>query len=499
MIRTALVLCVLASATAAAAQTRDSRTSDSNVLRGSLAAAGDDSRSASARTGASSAGDDLSDDLSLDDPADGAQGTTSQVAVPRGRPVAAVTSEQRIPVGRVRPVQPLAPAEPLTTGSVPRKRNDGATLAGDTERDAPRGIRLGNVLLYPELTVRAGATTNVSGAAGGESGGLVRLAPSLRVTSDWDRHALEVNLRGSFTGYPDAPAGSDGNDVSGTASGLLRLEAGEVTTVEVNGGYALTPESRSNAESTGGSDRTYQHGLTGSLGVTRDAGLVAVTLRGGIDGTIYTGGDEVGNRDNMVASGTLRLAYNLRATVSPFAEATVLGRFYQDGTERNAKGYAVRSGVVFNGGPKLSGEIGVGWRSEDLDGDQYKNLQGVLVDGDLTWSPSRLTSVRLSASTAFEASSLTGASGSLIHSGEISVAHSLTTDVAVAVSGGASYRSYQGIDLTELTYTGGATATYAISDTAALQAQYSYERVDSSLSGQDYDSHTIEAGVRFRR
>ncbi|MDJ0932474.1 MAG: outer membrane beta-barrel protein [Breoghania sp.] len=111
----------------------------------------------------------------------------------------------------------------------------------------------------------------------------------------------------------------------------------------------------------------------------------------------------------------------------------------------------------------------------------------------------RLTSVRLSASTTFEASSLTGASGSLVRLGELTVAHSLTNEVAVSVSGGAAYRSYQGIDLNELTYTGSATATYAITDMTDLQAEYSYEHFDSSRAGQDYDSHTIEAGVRFRR
>lgn len=491
----------MAAATAATAQT-----SDSNLLRGSFGA-GMSARDRGSQDVLSDgsgqddglAGDDFASGDSGDANGSGANGSGAVGALPRGRPADTAGVAEQATVRRVRAVRPVQPVAPLTTGSTPRPRNEGTTLAGDTERDAPRGVRAGTFLLYPELTVRGGATTNVSGAVGGESGALVRLAPSLRVVSDWDRHALEMNLRGSFTGYPDAPSGSDGHDMSGAASAALRLDAGEVTTVDATAGYTVSPESRSNAENSGGSKRTYQHGLSGSLGVTRDAGLIAVTLRGGLDGTIYTGGDDAGDRDNMVASGTLRLAYNLRATVSPFAEATVLGRFYQDGTERNAKGYALRTGFVFNGGPKLAGEIGVGWRSEDLDGAQYKNLQGLLVDGDLTWSPSRLTSVRLSASTAFEASSLTGASGSLIHSGELTVAHSLTHDVAVEVSGGAAYRSYQGIDLNELTYTGSATATYAISNTAAVQAEYSYERVDSSRSGQDYDSHTIEAGFRFRR
>ncbi len=506
------LFCVMAIATAAAAQTSGS-SSDSDFLRGSLASGqpdagiggsagtddflifdgtGDGDPNAAASSEAASASGEAASEVEAG--VSGRTGVVDRVEDARLGPVPPAR-----PIRSAGPVPPVAPAAPLTTGSIGDAAERDAAFEGDTWRDRPQGIRVGTFLLYPELILRAGATTNVDGAAGGNGGALVRAEPSLRLSSDWERHSLEASLRGAFTGYPDFPEGSIDSESTAEASATLRIDAGEVTTFEARTNYTVSPESNSSPESTGGSSRTYQHGLGGSLAVTRDAGMVAATLRGGIDGTLYSGGAEVGNRDNMVVSGSLRLGYNLRATLSPFAEATVLGRFFEDDSQRNAKGYAVRSGLALNASPKISGEIGIGWRAEDLDGADYKRLQGLLVDGALVWSPSRLTTVRLNASTAFEASSLSGASGSLVRSGTLSVAHSLTNDFAVTVSGGVARRDYQGIDLNELTYTGSALATYAISDTAALQAQYSFERVDSSLAGQDYDSHTIEAGVRIRR
>ena len=511
------VFCVMAVATAAAAQTSES-TYDSDFLRGTLEAgqpgetvedgtSGDDflifdgaseadPKDRSAAEAASGKAASRTDRTASDEDVRGA-GRTASTNRASDRRVGPIPPSRPIQsAGQVRPVAPVAP---LTTGSIGQVADGDAPFGGDTLRDQPQGIRVGTFLLYPELILRTGATSNVEGVAGGEGGALARVEPSLRLSSDWDRHSLEVTFRGGFTGYPDPPAGASSSESSAEAAGTLRIDAGEVTTLEARTGYAVSPESQSSPESTGGAKRTYQHGLSGSLAVTRDTGLIAVTLRGNLDATLYTGGTEVGNRDNMVASGTARLGYNLRATLSPFAEATVLGRFFDDGSKRNAKGYALRAGLDLNAGPKLTGEVGIGWRSEDLEGSSYKKLQGLLADADLVWSPTRLTTVRLNASTAFEASSLTGASGSLVHSGTLSVAHSLTNDFAVTVSGGVARRDYQGVDLSELTYTGSALATYAISDTAALQTQYSFERVDSSLAGQDHDSHTIEAGVRIRR
>ncbi|WP_321501432.1 outer membrane beta-barrel protein [Breoghania sp.] len=510
--------CVMAVATAAAAQTSESAY-DSDFLRGTLetgqpggdvedGAAGDDFLifdGASDAAASNAAGSKVSP---------GAQKAASDNKTASGNEVRGsgrtssanrITDTRAGPVPPSRPIQsagplaPVAPAAPLTTGSIGAATDRDAPFGGDTLRDQPQGIRVGTFLLYPELILRAGASSNVEGVAGGEGGTLARVEPSLRLSSDWDRHSLEATFRGTFTGYPDPPAGTSSSESSAEASATLRIDAGEVTTLETRAGYTVSPESQSSPESAGGAKRTYQHGVSGSLAVTRDAGLVAVTLRGNLDATLYSGGTEVGNRDNMVASGSVRLGYNLRATLSPFAEATVLGRFFDDGSKRNAKGYALRSGLGLNAGPKLTGEVGIGWRSEDLEGAVYKKLQGLLADADLVWSPSRLTTVRLNASTAFEASSLAGASGSLVHSGTLSVAHSLTNDLAVTVSGGVARRDYQGVELSELTYTGSALATYAISDIAALQAQYSFERVDSSRVGQDYNSHTIEAGVRIRR
>lgn len=396
--------------------------------------------------------------------------------------------------GRVRP------QAPLTTGSIPPSpeplAEEGA-FGGDTERDAARGIRAGGLLIFPELALRGGVTDNAAGAPGGGSGSFYRVEPSVRLSSDWDRHQLDATLRGAYQGFTED---TDNDSLSLEYEGSVRLDAGDQTTITGDLAYALETESGSDAESASGSGkRVLSHDIEGGLAVTREVGVVAATLRGTLGGSVYTGGIGGTNRNNMLATAGLRLGYGIGAPLSPFAEATVLGRLYEDAPGRDAIGYELRGGLRIDRGDKLTGEIAVGYHLEDLEGATFKTLEGVLVEAALTWSPTRLTTVTLDATTAFEASSLAGASGSVVYGGGLSVAHSLSRSLAVDAGVAADYRRYQGLALDEVTLSGTVGATYAITDFAALQTRFTHDRFDSSQPGGDYTANTIEAGIRLRR
>lgn len=391
--------------------------------------------------------------------------------------------------------------DPITTGSLARQDTpvpDEGVFGGDTTRDAPRGIRAGSFLIFPELTLRGGVTDNVSGSATGQDGAVYRVAPSVRVTSDWERHSYEARLSSSYLGNVEDPL-DDRPTVE--FSSTLRLDGYDETSLQGDLTYGLASEGSSTAEvAGGGGSRVLAHSIGGALSATREVGQFGARLRGSVDGNAYTGDGLAGmNRNNMVAGLGLRVGYAPRAPISPFVEGRILGRLYEDAPGRDALGYELRGGLAVDRGDKLRGEIAVGWHSEDLSGRAFKNLDGVLVEADLVWSPTRLTTVRLDGSTTFEASSLAGTSGSIIYGGGAHVAHSLSESLAVDVGGSVAYRDYQGLKLHETTISGTAGATYAVSSTAALQARYTYDRFVTSQAGGSYSANTIEAGVRLRR
>ncbi len=406
--------------------------------------------------------------------------------------------------GRVVPVSPfsdrLAAVRRLQSGNGAAPVD--GVFGGDSTFDQADGIRLGTFTILPELTVTGGWTSNAAQTSGGSSNQLYRFSPNITATSDWSRHQLDLALRGSYVGYPGT---NDDNDPSLTASAGLRLDLNSRTTVNGTAAYTYSREDASSAESAGSSDDIHQ--ISTALGVTRDAGLVEVTLRGALDRNVYTadnGGSTSSARDNTLYSANLRLDGNTGAAMSPFVEGSVLFRRYDKTCSdalcenRNANGYQLRGGVTVTAGSKLSGEVSGGWRVEDLEDSRLDNLAGLVADASLVWSPTRLTTVTAGLGTSFETTDIDGASGSIIYSGDLRAAHEFSDRLVAETGVGYSYRTYQGASIDERTLRGFAGATFALTRNVALLAQYNYTKFTSSNSGSDYDENSIEAGIRFR-
>ncbi|NRG17300.1 outer membrane beta-barrel protein [Rhizobiales bacterium] len=407
--------------------------------------------------------------------------------------------------GRVRPVQPFAErlravSRRLASSGSQGGGEDDGVFGGDTTRDRAIGFRAGSFLFFPELYTAFGWSDNAAGTAGGEPDSFYRVNPRLDARSDWSRHELGVSLRGGYTGYTDEPIDDD-PFFDGNAD--LRLDLSQSTELDGSARYGFAREERGTAESSGGDQDIHEIG--GTLAISRDVGLLGVQLRGDIDHTAYTGASTSGDRDNTVYAATLRLDADTGATLAPFVSASGLRRIYTEACDdpvscedRNATGYALRGGVTIDTGPKLRGEIGIGWREERPGDDALENLEGLLVDGSMIWSPTRLTTVTASVATAFEATGISGASGSIVYAGDLLLSHSFSDSLVGEAGVGYSLRRYEGIFLDERNTMATAALIWAFSDTIALQTRYTYRHFDTTTNGGDYDVNTIEAGLRFR-
>lgn len=406
--------------------------------------------------------------------------------------------------GRTVPVRPFADRVEAVRRLQPTgiSRADDGVFAGDTTFDQAEGFRVGTFTILPELTVTGGATDNASGTVGGKSAGFYRFAPSVSARSNWSRHQLDLSLRGSYSGYQDDATDAD---KSLNTSAALRVDVSEGTTLNGQVGYNLSQEDSGTAETDSGSDNVHQYNA--SLSGTRDAGILSVTLRGALDRSTYdstSGSVSQDGRNNTVYSASLRLDGNTGAVLAPFAESSLLLRRYDTTCsdalceKRDANGYQLRGGVTVDAGPKLRGEIGAGWRLERLDDNRLKDLAGLIADGSIVWSPTRLTTVTAGLGTQFASTDIDGASGSIIYSGDLRIAHSFYDRIAGELGAGYSYRTYEGVSIDETTITGRASATYALTRNVALQTTYSYRSFDSSTPGADYDENRIEAGIRIR-
>jgi hypothetical protein len=66
-------------------------------------------------------------------------------------------------------------------------------------------VHAGAFTLFPAVELIGGYDTNPAHAPAGGGASLYTVAPELQVRSNWSRHELKADLRGSYTGYsPEA-------------------------------------------------------------------------------------------------------------------------------------------------------------------------------------------------------------------------------------------------------------------------------------------------------
>lgn len=405
--------------------------------------------------------------------------------------------------GRVLPVRPFSDRIAAVDRSVPLSDSlvDDSVFGGDTTFDAAEGIRLGSFTFTPQITFSTGWTDNTSQSSSGTAGGLYRISPDFGLVSNWSRHQFDASLRGTYTGYPE---NSDDNDGNVSAAANLRLDISDATQLDTGASYSFSREEDGSAESTS-SGADHVQTFSADIGATRGVGLVAATASLGVDRSVYTSDDDVeSGRDNTLYSANLRLDANTGSVFTPFVEGSLLLRRYDESCsdsiceKRDANGYQLRGGLSIASGPKVTGSLGVGWRIEDIEDDRLDALSGLIVDGSLVWSPSRLTTVTAGVGTSFEATDIDTASGSIIYSGDVRIAHAFSDRLVAETGVGYSYRTYQGVSIEEKTLTGFGGLTYALTQNVALTADYTHRRFDSSEDGSDYTENAVEAGVRFR-
>src|SRR5262249_14829007 len=143
----------------------------------------------------------------------------------------------------------------------------------------------GGFVLRPALEVTGAYDTNPSRGSNGKPSWYGVVAPELLLNSNWSRHELTANLRGSYTEYSNA-------------SDLHRPSAD----AQVNGRIVITPWWRCDLEARflRGTDNpgspNIQAGLKrlpifttvgGSAGISQRINRFEVTAKGSVDRTVY--------------------------------------------------------------------------------------------------------------------------------------------------------------------------------------------------------------------
>jgi hypothetical protein len=454
-----------------------------------------------------------------------------------GRKTAAAKSKARsaakslppVVTGRVTPIVPPPPpppyapsqpaaAAPATTGTVhpPRRKR-----AAEIDPYDALGIRAGSFLLRPAVELTGGYDTNPGRGVTATGSSLFVVAPELQVRSDWSRHDLRADMRGSYSTYPSQPSLNRPYFESKIDG---RLDVTSQTWIDLQNRFLLSTDNPGSPNLQADAVRApFFTTFGGTAGVGHRFNRLEVTAKGSIDRTSYqnselTDGTIASNADRNLYQygGQLRAGYELTPGLKPFAQLDVDSRvhdtdFDRTGVQRDSKGFAPRIGTTFEFSRILTGQASVGYVVRRYKDPSLSDLRGLITDASLVWSATPLTTATFTARSSADETTVTGVSGVLTRDFGLQVDHTFRRWLIGTAKLGFGFDDYvvsdalncgcitPPFDRKDKRYSASAAFTYKLTRMLWLKGEARQEWRRSNEPGQDYTASIFLLGLRLQR
>ena len=329
---------------------------------------------------------------------------------------------------------PLPPAMAGTVdGQPPRQR-----LKLDDDPFGAVGDYAGSFLIKSAVELSGGYDTNPGRLPEEKGLPFWVVAPEFVAISDWERHALVADLRGSFTGYGGAlPAIVDGAASPSPTNVDRPYFNGHVDgRLDVTEDTHLTAQLRMLVSTDNPGSPNIQAGLTkypiftsfgGTFGFDQKFNRLEFSAGATVDRTVYqdsdlTDGTTFPNDDRNYNQygGVGRVSYELTPALKPFVEVEGDSRVHdlpvdRDGFARDSTGGYAKAGTSFEFSRLLTGEISLGYSERNYVDPRLGKLDGLLTAGSLVWTATPLTTAKFISSTSIDETIVPGVSGVLTH------------------------------------------------------------------------------------
>ncbi|KQV66163.1 outer membrane beta-barrel protein [Rhizobium sp. Root1220] len=368
------------------------------------------------------------------------------------------------------------------------------------------GIRVGTFVLRPTVTQSINTETQRDGDTK-QTRGFLETDMLATLTSDWALHQLTVategawqeNISGEGEEQPDFRIGGD-----------LRLDLPQDTTAHITGGYHFYREDTDDPDAILDAEKQSDvQEFNAGASIQRDFGILRGTTGIDLTRSIYSDatlpdGTQVSMSDRNQTSGTIRgrIGYELSPALIPFIEANVGKTVYDDtvdvaGYRRSGNSYGGIAGVEVDMGEKLRGEVGLGYEIATFDDERLSDIDTVVVDARLRWSPLRGTDVDVGLQTSIQPSTTAGDSGYVSHALATALTHQLRDNLVGAFLGGITLRDYPSDSTAndETVYATSAALTWNINRYLDLTSTVGYEFTSRKANA---DSQQWRAGVGLK-
>ena len=412
---------------------------------------------------------------------------------------------------------PIPPAAAGTVPGQPYRRQ----LKIDNDPFGAVGDYYGSFLVKTAVEFMGGYDSNPGRTFVPRGSPFYLVAPELLVVSDWERHALVADLRGSFTGYGEtfppvngvvssAPTNVDRPDFTGHVDGRL----------DVTHDTRLLGQARLRVATDNPGSPNIQAGLAkyplyaafgGTFGVDQNFNRLQLSAGGTIDHTTYqnsvlTDGSIASNDDRNFNTygGIGRVSYDLMPGLKPFGEIQGDIRVHElqvdrAGYARNSNGGFVKAGTSFEFSRLLTGEAAIGWAARTYEDPRLLPLQGLLTSASLVWSATPLTTAKFYSDTTIDETTLPGVSGVLTHLYTLEVDHDFRRWLTAVGKFTFGTSAYQGDARFDHIYSLSGDLIYKLNRDVWIKGTVRRDVLNSNVPGSSSASTVVMLGVRLQR
>jgi hypothetical protein len=409
-----------------------------------------------------------------------------------------------VPIGA--PGAPPVQIGPIRTPLKKRKAH-----AEPEDPYAALGIRAGAFDLFPAVELIGGYNTDPGQTSNGKAAWFYTIAPELRVQSNWSRHELKADLRGSYIAYsPDETPSLNRPYVNGRVDG--RIDVTHDTRVDLAGRVLVSTDNPGSPNLQAGLAKLpiYVTG-GGTVGVGQHFNRFDVSIKGDVERTVYqqsqlTDGSTSSNDDRNYDqyAGKLRGSYELSPGLIPFAEIIGDTRVHDlntdsSGYQRNSNGLTGKVGAKFELSRLLTGEAAIGYTRRVYEDPRLEDISGLIGDASLIYTASALTTVKVIGGSTIGESTIPGVSGVLYRNIGFQVDHAFRQWLVGSLKLGFGVDDYVGNDRLDKRYSAGAGVTYKLNRELQVKGEFRQDWLQSNAPGATYTASVVMLGVRVQR
>ncbi len=373
-----------------------------------------------------------------------------------------------------------------------------------------RGIRLGTFVLLPEAELGTVFFSNVFRSSRPRSDVAFDVRPSARLVSNWRQHAVEFRAVGALSQFNEF---TSENDRAYTLEARARYDLSKRTSIEGLVSRDVAQDSRSSVNAPAAA--------AGRANITTDRfaatlnhrfNRLSVQLRGSVSEANFGETDAIGggaisnnDRDLRTTEQAVRAAWEFKPTLFGFVETGLNQRNYKvaalsDGIQRDSNGERYRVGVSFgNVGQKLRGEISTGYGTQRPEDARLRDIKGLLIDANLAYRYSALTSFLLTAKSDVTESTLANSAGAFSHQVGVEARHAFHRYLIGTAGLTYTVQDFEGISQQEHEWKSALGLEYFLNREVTVFGRYQHTAFDSTDRSRNYNADEMRVGVRIRQ